>query len=455
TVGSDAFNGCSNVTIYGYPQSYIQTYAQENNINFVELAIPLEKGFEYIVSESGSEVCITGCTRNETDIVIPSEIKGMAVTSISSNAFSNSNITSVKIPSTVESIGFFAFKNCKSLTEVQLQEGLKSMSQGVFEGCTSLESIEIPSTLMSIPVYAFCGCTELKNVKIPEGVKSIRLDAFYMCTSIRSIEIPNSMVTISSESFDSCVNLKSITIPNKETKLEDNALKNCRYVTIYGYTGSKAEAYAQKYSLEFVDLSNKITVKFDPNNGEDIIEKDTQNTTALDYTPSAPIKDGFVFVGWYKDIDDITTEYKSGATYTENTTYKAKWAHVQMLGAQVKAIVNNHSGIRFGTKIYNDGDEIVEKGTLILPYVLLAEGEALTLDISNAAKSMGKINYEVNEQENYVTYLGTLINIPSNQFDTKMTAAAYVIYRDKTGNEYTVYSQYKNSFTTVNKLLGK
>ncbi|MDY2736427.1 hypothetical protein, partial [Intestinibacter sp.] len=105
--------------------------------------------------------------------------------------------------------------------------------------------------------------------------------------------------------------------------------------------------------------------------------------------------------------------------------------------------------------IYNDGDEIVEKGTLILPYVLLAEGEALTLDITNAAKSMGKINYEVNEQENYVTYLGTLINIPSNQFDTKMTAAAYVIYRDKAGNEYTVYSQYKNSFTTVNKLLGK
>ncbi|MDY4575972.1 MAG: InlB B-repeat-containing protein, partial [Intestinibacter sp.] len=202
------------------------------------------------------------------------------------------------------------------------------------------------------------------------------------------------------------------------------------------------------------DQSNKVNVVFNPNNGENSIEKEASKDSALDYTPQIPVKNGYVFVGWFKDVDDITTEYKSGNTYTEDVTYTAKYAHVNMLGAQVKAVVDNKSGIRFGTRIYDDGDEIVEKGTLILPANLLADGEALTLETPKAARSVGKVNYEVNEEKNYVIYLGTIINIPNSQFDTNMTASSYVIYKDKSGNEYTVYSPYKNGSTTINKLLG-
>ena len=135
---------------------------------------------------------------------------------------------------------------------------------------------------------------------------------------------------------------------------------------------------------------DKIDVKFE--NGTDVITKKIANGDILEYIPEAPTKDGYTFVGWFKDVDDITTEYQSGATYTEDVTYTAKWAHVDMLGAQVKAIVNDESGIRFGTKIYDDGDEIVEKGTLILPAALLPQGEALTLDTPKVVKSVGKVN---------------------------------------------------------------
>ena len=196
-------------------------------------------------------------------------------------------------------------------------------------------------------------------------------------------------------------------------------------------------------------------VMFNSDNGEDLVIKEVSKDTTLDYIPEIPVKDGYVFVGWFKDVNDITTEYKSGSTYTENVTYTAKYAHVTMLGAQVKTVVDNKSGIRFGTRIYDDGDEIVEKGTLILPANLLANGETLTLETPKAARSVGKVNYEVNEEKNYVTYLGTIINIPDSQFDTNMTASSYVIYKDKAGNEYTVYSPYKNGSTTINKLLGK
>ncbi|MGM9536683.1 MAG: InlB B-repeat-containing protein, partial [Intestinibacter sp.] len=196
-----------------------------------------------------------------------------------------------------------------------------------------------------------------------------------------------------------------------------------------------------------------VDVTFDADNGTEPIVKTVKEGGVLDSIPEVPTKEGYTFVGWYRDTDDTTTGYKSDVACTEDVTYKAKWAHVEMLGAQVKLVVDDKSGIRFGTKLYNDGDEIVEKGTLIIPASLLAEGEALTLDTPKVARSIGKVNYEVNEEENYVTYLGTLVNIPKAQFDRQMTAAAYVIYKDKAGNKYTVYSQYPNGSTSVYKLL--
>ena len=218
-------------------------------------------------------------------------------------------------------------------------------------------------------------------------------------------------------------------------------------------TASFHEQYPTATSAYKYDPS--VTITFDPNDGSDyLIEKTISKDEALNYTPTAPTKKGYTFIGWFKDTNDITTEYKSGSKYTENITYKAKYAHVEMLGAQVKAIVDDKSGIRFGTKIYDDGDKIIEKGTLILPANRLAEGESLTLDTPNTARSIAKALYEENKEENYVVYLGTIINIPRAQFATPMTAASYIIYEDKAGNEYTAYAPYKNGSTSVNSLLG-
>ena len=125
-----------------------------------------------------------------------------------------------------------------------------------------------------------------------------------------------------------------------------------------------------------------------------------------------------------------------------------------MLGAQGKMVSNGKSGIRFGTKIYNDGDEIVEKGTVILPANLLAEGEALTLNTPNVAKSVANTLYEANKEQNYVTYLGTIVNIPKAQFERQITASAYVIYKDKAGHEYAVYAPYSKGSVSVLDLLG-
>ena len=261
-------------------------------------------------------------------------------------------------------------------------------------------------------------------------------------------EFPINDVTVTATYSDG----ETVTLDNKD-------------VEFVGFDSSKkgncmvAAKYQGKASYLFLQITSdapetQLKITFDADNGSDNVVKKVEKDKTLDYTPEVPTKDGYTFVGWYKDTNDITTKYESGAAYTENTTYKAKYAHVSMLGAQGKSVVNGKSGIRFGTKLYNDGDEIVEKGTLILPANLLGEGEALTLENTKAAKSVAKVNYETNEDKNYIVYLGTIVGISESQFDRQMTASSYVTYKDKSGNEYTVYAPYTKGSTSVNQLLG-
>ena len=47
-----------------------------------------------------------------------------------------------------------------------------------FVGCTNLESVILPNTLETIGAYAFAGCSNLKSVTIPASVKTIEAGAF-------------------------------------------------------------------------------------------------------------------------------------------------------------------------------------------------------------------------------------------------------------------------------------
>jgi len=60
------------------------------------------------------------------EIVIPSTVvnEGVAytVTLITGNAFDNTSITSVTIPASVEKIGYYAFKDCGSMSKITFED---------------------------------------------------------------------------------------------------------------------------------------------------------------------------------------------------------------------------------------------------------------------------------------------------------------------------------------------
>ena len=101
-------------------------------------------------------------------------------------------LTTVTLPSTLESIGTSAFAGQKNMT-LTIPAGLKELGESCFSGCGSSIfnglSEGFPQGMESIPAYAFYGCTSFTDLVISENIKSIGASAFYSCSNISSLTI--------------------------------------------------------------------------------------------------------------------------------------------------------------------------------------------------------------------------------------------------------------------------
>lgn len=124
------------------------------------------------------------------------EITVLQGTKINDKAFQN--ITSVKtitLPTTISSIGEYAFAGCNSLVTVNnLPSTLKSIAKNMFKGCTQLSDATVASIITNSVVQinegAFADCAKLTSVVVPSSVKFIDKGAFAGCQSLASISLP-------------------------------------------------------------------------------------------------------------------------------------------------------------------------------------------------------------------------------------------------------------------------
>ena len=174
-------------------------------------------------------------------------------TSIGSKALSNcSKLISVILPDSLTSIGDMAFYNCTSLVNITIPDSVTSIGGYAFCDCKKLKSIAIPSKVTSLEYYIFYNCISLMSIGISEGITSIELCAFENCKSLTSVDIPYSCKYIYNNAFSNCTNLSKITIYSKDCSIDETAISI--YSTIYGFSGSTAEAFANQYGYAFVSI---------------------------------------------------------------------------------------------------------------------------------------------------------------------------------------------------------
>lgn len=150
------------------------------------------------------------------------------VTAIGFGAFANAtNLTSVNIPASVQTIETSAFQSCSALTSITIPDGVTTISGGVFANCRSLSSINLPESITSIEENAFGYCESLTSFTVPSGVTSIPKDAFSNCKSLADIKLHDKITTIGPKAFYYCSSLKQITIPASVTRIYERAFSSC------------------------------------------------------------------------------------------------------------------------------------------------------------------------------------------------------------------------------------
>lgn len=133
------------------------------------------------------------------------------------------DLTSIALPSTLQSIGNSALAGCTGITSITLPETLTSIGHYALSG-SGIETIAIPATVTTIgegafahcfaltsatlnttavPAYAFLGNTALNSVTLGNQVEIIGKSAFNGCTALQALNVDtdNAIKTIEAEAF--------------------------------------------------------------------------------------------------------------------------------------------------------------------------------------------------------------------------------------------------------------
>ena len=137
-----------------------------NSISFTAIAESTDPALFIIDSYT-----LKGYVGDETDIVLPTEVNGVTITTIWGNAFKdNIAITSIKIP-----------------------EGYTTLAGSAIRSCTSLKSVSLPNSLTgALGTFQFRDCPALESVNVPYGINNLNSYVFYGCTN------PNLVIDIQS-----------------------------------------------------------------------------------------------------------------------------------------------------------------------------------------------------------------------------------------------------------------
>lgn len=258
----------------------INPYAFYNNHNLTSVSIPASvteigrNAFESCVNLQtvtfGANSKLITISRSAfincsalSNITLPERLE-----TISYEAFMNSGLTTINIPTSVTIMEAYTFKGCENLQSVTFAENCKlsAINPSTFYNCISLLAIEIPSSATIIGSEAFYGCYSLVTVSFEEGTSllSIGQDVFYDCNSltfnvykkikylgtvsnpylfaicpcdytVTEIDIHDNCIIMASRAFQNCKNLVTVSIPSDFYGIESGYFIGCDNLVLNEY----------------------------------------------------------------------------------------------------------------------------------------------------------------------------------------------------------------------------
>ena len=113
-------------------------------------------------------------------------------------------------------------------------------------GCSALESAVLPTEMEYLRVWCFRNCVSLKTVKMPEKLRAIAKEAFIGCTALESVWIAKCDLTASA--FEGCINLKEVELPSSCSSIAAFAFLNCSSLEKVTFKGDCCEFQNADYT---------------------------------------------------------------------------------------------------------------------------------------------------------------------------------------------------------------
>jgi uncharacterized repeat protein (TIGR02543 family) len=170
----------------------------------------------------GYEVYCSSEYEGISSLTIPSTHDGQSVIAVASSGFKDrTEIKSVVLPDTIQSIGKDAFSGCTNLESIAFPDGLKKIGDGAFAG-TAIGEVELSATISSFGIGVFSDCTQLTTVVLQEGIEAIA-ESTFSGSAVKFVTLPSTIRTIGKNAFSGCTQMKSITLPLGLETIADGA----------------------------------------------------------------------------------------------------------------------------------------------------------------------------------------------------------------------------------------
>lgn len=320
------------------------------------------ESLKYTINADGKSVTVSGVSGSPEKLTIDSSIE-----------YNNTTYP-------VTEIGYQAFFKCSNLTNVTIPEGVTKIGQAAFYGCSQLTSITIPSTITNMDT-AFSGNTALSHVTLTNGISKISSNAFERCTGLTEVEIPASVDQICPFAFNGCTGLTSVTLEKGIRIININAFKNCTNLSDVKYNGYKTDWDRVTVNTTGNDtLTSKVQylcdINFDLNggtvNGSNTVDKQTVYSnvklgTAKCYQsgqlfaiPATPVREGYVFLGWYQQDATAPTDLAEYVA-SDNVTFTAKWGQKDAIDPDVDLKFNAVTGEVTSNNPQVNADDIINR----------------------------------------------------------------------------------------------
>ena len=143
-------------------------------------------------------------------------------------SFSNTQVKTVKMPSTLVKIDTQAFSSSAIATIVWPEDcNLKSIGGSAFYSCLNLKEFNLPISVTTIGDLAFRNCKGLTSFKVPDNsnLTTLNLTIFYECPNVTSIAVGKNTALTAIKSNNSGAtfypsNLTTLTIDEGNTNLK-------------------------------------------------------------------------------------------------------------------------------------------------------------------------------------------------------------------------------------------